>query len=617
MHQFGPYKIDGVLGRGGMGKVFSAVDQRTGERAAVKVLAPAYAGDPHFRARFGTEIQSLKKLRHAGIVELFGYGEQDGHLFYAMERVDGKSVAELLREGRRFAWREVVRIAIEICAALRHAHDRGVIHRDLKPANLMLTAADDAVKLTDFGIAKLFGSSQLTCDGGVLGTADFMSPEQADGKAATIRSDLYSLGSVMYAMLARRSPFAAPTMAEVIHRLMYDDPPPLERFAPETPRELSQLIFRLLEKDPEQRIGTALALANRLGEIDLAPQSNPTSVDGMDRDTRSPAPAPQLPRENDDGTDVPGAATSVRPTVAYRPQRAGGHSDVTKDAPTSGKTNEDDADPKREALVMPQAVDHFTSVSPGAGAAAERREDTRRVFRSNWPLLVLLGGAIGCLVVIVWLGTRPESADQVFARIELAEQSGRLSDAEADIRTFLTRFPSDSRSAEVNRMAQKLELQRWERQVELRRRLGGNSLPAAVQLLVEARQIAATDPAQATERFEALIALLEQMLESPPVDNAESEEDAAAGFSLEKDLRMCLAAAKGDLALARDALRQDMQRHLQWIDEQLDRADRLDEGQPDAASEIRRSIITLYADKPWAAEHVQRAEASLETQSSQ
>jgi eukaryotic-like serine/threonine-protein kinase len=173
LEQLGPYRVTRLLGRGGMGAVYEGVHVETGERAAVKILSIGHADDAPFRARFVSEIESLKLLQHPNIVRLIGYGEQDGMLFYSMELVAGKNLHEELQTGRRFAWREVSDIAVQICGALKHAHDHGVIHRDLKPANLLRTS-EGTVKLTDFGIAKLFGSTQLTSAGGVIGTADYM-----------------------------------------------------------------------------------------------------------------------------------------------------------------------------------------------------------------------------------------------------------------------------------------------------------------------------------------------------------------------------------------------------------------------------------------------------------
>ena len=171
--RLGPYRIVGELGRGGMGVVFEAVNVETDEPAAVKLLSATLADDEAFRERFEAEIEALRKLKHPRIVRLFGFGQQDGDLFYGMELVHGDSLEEELRRGRRFSWREVTRIAIEICQALRHAHDRGIIHRDLKPGNLLLDP-DDHVKLSDIGIARLFGHTGMTGAGSVLGTAEYM-----------------------------------------------------------------------------------------------------------------------------------------------------------------------------------------------------------------------------------------------------------------------------------------------------------------------------------------------------------------------------------------------------------------------------------------------------------
>ena len=176
LEQLGPYKIVKKLGRGGMGTVYEAINVQTNEPAAVKLLTPHLADEEGFRERFGTEIETLKKLKHPNIVRLLGYGIQDGHPYYAMELVPGSNLEDELQAGRRFEWRETTRAAIKLCRALKHAHDHGVIHRDLKPANLLLTPEGD-IKLTDFGIARLFGNTRLTSEGGLIGTAEYMAPE--------------------------------------------------------------------------------------------------------------------------------------------------------------------------------------------------------------------------------------------------------------------------------------------------------------------------------------------------------------------------------------------------------------------------------------------------------
>ncbi len=263
IERLGPYRLVRKLGRGGMGTVFEGIHDETGEPAAVKMLSFNLAEEEDFRARFETEIETLKKLRHPNIVRLLGFGEQDGILFYAMELVDGPSLEDEIRRGRVFHWREVLDFGIQIGQALRHAHDRGVIHRDIKPANLLL-ASDSTVKLSDFGIARLFGNTRQTAAGSVLGTIEYMSPEQAAGVRVDPRSDLYSLGGVLYALLAGRPPFRAKVFAEMLRKHRSEIPEPVRRYAPDVPAELERVIAELLAKKPEDRVANALLLTRRL-----------------------------------------------------------------------------------------------------------------------------------------------------------------------------------------------------------------------------------------------------------------------------------------------------------------------------------------------------------------
>ena len=269
--KLGPYRIERMLGRGGMGTVYAGVHEETGQRAAIKSLSMSVEADDNLRERFLTEIETLKKLKHPNIVELYGDGEDNGQLFYVMELVEGKTLQEQLQAGVRFDWQEVVRIALDVCQALKHAHDRGVIHRDLKPANLLRAPAGQ-IKLSDFGIAKLFGAAQLTAHGSVVGTADYMAPEQAEGNPVTNRTDLYSLGAVLFTLLARRPPFTGSSLPQVFHKLRCEEAPPVRRCAPHVPAELELIIQQLLKKDPNERIPTALALSNRLRAMQHALQ---------------------------------------------------------------------------------------------------------------------------------------------------------------------------------------------------------------------------------------------------------------------------------------------------------------------------------------------------------
>src|SRR5215213_163088 len=291
IEQLGPYRVGRRLGKGGMGSVYEAVDVKTGQRVAVKALTPQLAMAEGFRERFEAEIESLKKLQHESIVRLLGYGEHEGILFYSMELIDGPSLEQEINGGRRFDWNETLSIAVQLSRALKHAHDHGVVHRDIKPANLLLTP-DNRVKVADFGIARLFGSTQLTTAGGVLGTADYMSPEQADGRAVTEKCDQYSLGCVMYALLAGRPPFRAKTMPEMLQLQRFAAPEPVRRYAPHTPEELDRLIRQLLSKEPAERFPNVMVLGRHMEAMQRA-LSRPTKPappacrpDGPQADTR-------------------------------------------------------------------------------------------------------------------------------------------------------------------------------------------------------------------------------------------------------------------------------------------------------------------------------------------
>jgi eukaryotic-like serine/threonine-protein kinase len=305
--QLGPYEIRSRLGRGGMGAVYEAVDTTSGDTVAVKVLASHLADDPGLRSRFDAEIDVLKNLRHPGIVRLIAFGEQDDQPFFAMELVRGKSLEQLLRSGRRFTWRETVAVAFEITRALKVAHDHGIVHRDLKPANLLVAepppGADEplsvmadipgtgtaggraeriTVKLADFGIAKLFGGVAHTALGHVVGTAEYMAPEQATGRPADHRVDLYALGLVMYAMMTGSPPFRGTQLTEVIDKQRRAIPPRVATLVPDVPAELDELIARLLSKEPAQRPANALALGRLLAAIETvhpSAQSAPTAAD--------------------------------------------------------------------------------------------------------------------------------------------------------------------------------------------------------------------------------------------------------------------------------------------------------------------------------------------------
>ena len=262
----GPYAIESELGAGGMGTVYRAVHVETSESVAVKVLSAPMAREPGLVERFRREIESLKKLTNPHIVHFLDSGEHEGTYYYAMELVEGETLTARLGRVKRLGWESVIEMSVQVCRALKAAHDAGIIHRDLKPGNLMLTA-DDVVKLTDFGVAQIFAAGKLTATGGIVGTAEYMSPEQAEGRKAHPSSDLYSLGAVMYCMLTGRPPFVGRSAVEIIQKQRYGQFDPPRSIVPEMPRWLDDVVCRLMSKDPGDRFPNAYVLGLRLQEI--------------------------------------------------------------------------------------------------------------------------------------------------------------------------------------------------------------------------------------------------------------------------------------------------------------------------------------------------------------
>ena len=270
--RLGPYEILAPLGAGGMGEVYRARDPRLKREVALKVLPEEVAQDPERLERFEREAQTLAALSHPHIVTIFSVEEAEGVRFLTMELVEGKTLSQVLPRGG-LALPRFFRIAVPLSEAMAAAHEKGITHRDLKPGNVMVTD-DDRVKVLDFGLAKLEPAATTTEDsqaptdlatdaGQVLGTAPYMSPEQVRGKPADPRSDVFSLGIVLYEMLTGDRPFQGDTSAEVASSILRDSPSVMERRA-NLPRELGKLITHCLEKDPRKRYQSTLDLANDL-----------------------------------------------------------------------------------------------------------------------------------------------------------------------------------------------------------------------------------------------------------------------------------------------------------------------------------------------------------------
>ena len=601
--QLGPYRIESVLGKGGMGSVFQGVHTETGERVAIKALNPQLAANEGFIKRFEAEIESLRQLDHESIVKLFAYGQQDLTHFYVMELVDGPNLDHEIRNGRRFTWREVTDIAIQICRALKHAHDHGMIHRDIKPGNILITASGVA-KLADFGIVKYFGGNDLTVTGSVVGTADYMAPEQIGSQPVTDKVDQYSLGGVMYCLLAGRAPFVAKSLPEMLRLQCHVDPEPLRRYAPETPDQLVEVIEQMLSKEPDDRFPNAMVLGKHLEAMRIALSQPP-----------QPSPGDQAPPNASPSNNTMNALHWPAGTTRdYQP----------------GKTAVNTR--KGERLVVndhdqtPHYADQATAQGLGAAptlAAEEATEeavaptDERPRKRSlftvvtdehstkntpNWMLaiqalvaLVVLG-AFGRLAV-QWLG--PPDANTLHRSIEASLEGGgadALRAAATEVESFLQRFPDDPRADDLRRVQESIDLDRLQRRLVRNLRLGRG--PDADASPVERLYYSAigrleTNPAAAVAELEALMQL---------ISSQASDDESLQEFAM---------LAKQQIKRLHETIAAEQQVHRPFVESQLVRAQQLAAENPQESQSICQAIIALYAKRPWAAELVEQAKQLL------
>jgi eukaryotic-like serine/threonine-protein kinase len=600
IERLGPYQITGELGRGGMGAVYKAVHSDTGEAAAVKLLSPHLAHEEGFRSRFEAEIETLRKLNHPNIVRLFGFGEQEPYLFYAMEWIDGSSLEQELQQGRRFDWREVARIALDMCRALRHAHDRGVIHRDIKPGNVLL-GVDGRVKLSDFGIARLFGNTRLTGAGNVLGTAEYMAPEQAEGRPVDARADLYSLGALMYALLARRPLFRGKSLPDMLYKQRFEQPEPIRSLVSDLPEEFERIINQLLEKEPERRIPNAAVLGRRL-EAMLQSLSVVPETLAADSDWFHPvgsSPPPESPLATVPLNEFPVTLDLSRPIETPRQEPSSDAISVLEmaDEKTIPAPAASTATPTAATAPPTSAATtgRFVVVSEEELGVTEDEEERPPVF--SWQTGVLVVALIS-LGLTVWWFLQPPSADGLYKRIKAKTADGSVASilqAEDDIREFLKYYPSDPNATELRKYEQEIELDKLQNEFDLlvKRAIKRDKWKPIERAYYEAMNYANLDAEIGMAKMQAIVDLYDH----PGREMGKSE--------------LCLILARRRLAQLHEETKKRAAEQVELLEERLKEADLLREKKPKQAEATYRAIVELYSGKPWAAAVVRRARDAL------
>ncbi|MGJ9372343.1 protein kinase domain-containing protein [Nesterenkonia sp. CF4.4] len=381
------YQLTERIAIGGMGEVWKASDQVLGRTVAIKILKEEYTGDEAFLRRFRAEARHTALLNHPGIADIYDYGEQSGSGYLVMELVPGRPLSVLLETDKTLSWEKTLSIIAQTGRALQVAHDQGLVHRDVKPGNLLITPTR-RVKITDFGIARLADQVPLTATGQVMGTVQYLSPEQATGQHATGSSDIYALGIIGYEALVGHRPFTGESQIAIALKQVNEPPPTLPDSVPEGVRAL---IMSMLEKDPGKRPLTATKLAEAADAL-------------LRHDTESALKAVPAMAAHLDGAEPDADATTAIPRAdttptAVVPGASRAPSARTPEQPAQAPENTAQYGAAPAAAGVAQARPSAGSDTPESGAQKEQRRlhGGRRWY---WPLIALL-----VLVLLALIGS--------------------------------------------------------------------------------------------------------------------------------------------------------------------------------------------------------------------
>ncbi|HWA97687.1 MAG TPA: serine/threonine-protein kinase, partial [Pirellulales bacterium] len=515
----------------------------------------------------------------------------------------------------------------------------GIIHRDIKPANLLL-AGNGVVKLSDFGIAKLFGNTGLTADGGLLGTAEYMAPEQADGRPVGYRCDLYSLGGVLYAMMAGHPPFRAKSLPEMLQMQRFTQPDPLRRHVPEVPAEIEEIVQTLLEKDAERRVPTAFVLGRRLEatRLGLAHQQAVINAEVSDQSATAEAPpkllgavtnephgarlslqrtVPVIAAE-DAAAGLPPTADATAPpaeaagpaTIHLAPHAASligadvipivtDRSESAQGASRADRASGEVSNGHGQAIALGGVANRrkFTVVSRDERSSDAIIEDQAEWISPQTWLLVLGMLAVGA---VAWWFLQPPSADSLYHRISAAAQENKpeaLAAVDDDIARFLAIYPHDPRNRDVFQYQQQIEQYRLERKFARRARQGdrSSSETAIERAYFDAMAYRDVEPLLCRRKLQAILDLYdaESVDEQPTVE------------------RQCVLLARRQLERLDEQLNRHTAADEQSLAGRLAAARKLSSSDAAAARRIWQAVVELYGDRAWASAMVDEARRRL------